>query len=116
MSTLLDDAERYCAESLDDAEAYITFCRTGPTCIDCGIHCMPESSLGAAYCHCYMVHDTVWSQAGMANGWICICCLESRLGRTLNGDDFPNLPINRPGEDDDHPRLAELKHAAAEAW
>ncbi len=37
-----------------------------------------------------MVHDHVWHAAGMADadGFLCIGCLEARLGRTLIAADF----------------------------
>lgn len=30
------------------------------------------------------------------DGYLCIGCLETRIGRTLNADDFPKFPINDP--------------------
>jgi hypothetical protein len=37
----------------------------------------------------YRVHDHVWAEAGMGwRGFLCIGCLEKRLGRTLCRDDF----------------------------
>jgi hypothetical protein len=48
----------------------------------------------------YMVEDHIWTLvAGPgARGFLCIGCLERRLGRPLNADDFPPRPINRlPG-------------------
>jgi hypothetical protein len=43
----------------------------------------------------YFVHNTVWSAAGMSEvGMLCIGCLESRLGRTLNRNDFTSAHIN----------------------
>jgi hypothetical protein len=87
-------------------------------CIDCGIQTMPDSPLGSHDWQRYMVRDYTWWRAGMETsnaGWLCIPCLEARLiarhGRPLSGADFPPLPINRPGRDDDTPRLAELKQA-----
>lgn len=41
-----------------------------------------------------MVDDAVWAQAGDAQGWLCIGCLEERLGRGLTPDDFPPIPSN----------------------
>jgi hypothetical protein len=45
----------------------------------------------------YMVHDHVWAQAGTCDrgGYLCIGCLETRLGRHLAGDDFTDAPVNR---------------------
>lgn len=42
----------------------------------------------------YMVHDEVWAQAGMEDGFLHLACLEKRIGRNLEGDDFPDYPIN----------------------
>ena len=46
----------------------------------------------------YMVHDSVWGDAGMDldGGFLCIGCLEDRLGRELGPIDFAPLPINSP--------------------
>lgn len=43
-----------------------------------------------------MVTNEVWATANKQRyGMLCIGCLESRLGRKLNGEDFPDYPINR---------------------
>lgn len=60
-------------------------------CNDCGI-----DTLGYEY---YMVHDHVWiDQAGMTGepyeGFLCIGCLEKRIGRMLKSGDFIHWPIN----------------------
>ena len=63
-------------------------------CDDCGLdHDM------------YMVHDSVWAAAGMpvntgthhaAKGrYLCIPCLQARLGRELTAADFTGAPVNR---------------------
>jgi hypothetical protein len=41
----------------------------------------------------YMVKDSVWEEAGMENGDgdLCISCLEDRIGRKLDRDDFPKI-------------------------
>jgi hypothetical protein len=44
----------------------------------------------------YMVKDNVWQQAGMEFGFLCIECLECRLGRTLTASDFTAAPVNNP--------------------
>ena len=82
-------------------------------CADCGF-----DTIVVEY---YMVHDHVWAAAGMGpdedSGFLCIGCLERRLGRPLIGGDFPpHLPINWPDLwwHDDTPRLRTLKVAAAE--
>lgn len=56
-----------------------------------------------------MVSNDVWKAAGMGEGFLCIGCLEIRLGRTLTAADFPaHLPINDP-DPWDTPRLANRK-------
>ena len=63
----------------------------------------------------YMVTDDVWAAAGMTylGGWLCIPCLEGRLGRPLTGADLEDVPLNELDADKDTARLAELKRAAA---
>jgi len=56
----------------------------------------------------FMVNDQVWAAAGLEpdSGWMCVECLEARLGRELVADDFADLPMNAP--DYPHsPRLAD---------
>jgi len=38
-----------------------------------------------------MVHDTIWSRAGMKDGFLCIGCLEAGIGRKLEPSDFANV-------------------------
>jgi hypothetical protein len=42
----------------------------------------------------YMVHDHVWADAGLHHddGWMCIPCLERRLGRSLIDADMKVRP------------------------
>lgn len=54
----------------------------------------------------YMVHDRIWVEAGAPTRdvmdektcgcYLCIGCLEARLGRQLVADDFPDYPVNEP--------------------
>jgi hypothetical protein len=43
-----------------------------------------------------MVHDELWAQAGMEpfGGWLCVGCLERRLGRRLVPADFKAVGAN----------------------
>jgi hypothetical protein len=43
-----------------------------------------------------MVHDELWAQAGMEplGGWLCVGCLERRLGRRLVPADFKPVVAN----------------------
>jgi hypothetical protein len=73
------------------------------SCADCGVDTAPDDDRryrGARHSEYYMVSDSVWQAAGMPaeDGWhfLCIGCLEQRLGRTLTRRDFTDVPINRP--------------------
>lgn len=53
----------------------------------------------------YMVHDYIWAEAGAPTRdvmtrepghYLCIACLERRLGRQLTAADFPPYPVNQP--------------------
>ncbi|MFD5425237.1 hypothetical protein [Streptomyces sp. NPDC127084] len=55
-------------------------------CSDCGTDSTDER---------YMVRDDVWAAAGMCPfGFLCIGCIEQRLGRRLAAADFLDLPLN----------------------
>ena len=56
-----------------------------------------------------MVHDAVWAQAGAVDGYLCIGCLETRLGRALGPDYFPDFPVNEHPHPWDTERLAARK-------
>lgn len=55
-----------------------------------------------------MVRDRVWARAGAGRGYLCIGCLERRLGRPLTCRDFTDAPINGPDPWDTE-RLAKAK-------
>ena len=94
------------------------------TCIDCGMDTTPRLR-GRPKPGCwewYMVHDTVWQEAGMppekwkfeafpppdSNVYACIGCLERRLGRKLTSSDFLDCRVNQVNELDT-PRLRDRK-------
>jgi hypothetical protein len=55
-------------------------------CVDCGTDSTDER---------YMVLHDVWAAAGMCPfGFLCIGCLEQRLGRRLRPDDFLEVLLN----------------------
>ena len=56
----------------------------GSSCADCG-HDYDEQ---------YMVRDDIWKACGMGTGMLCIGCVEKRLGRQLNQQDFTDVPLN----------------------
>jgi hypothetical protein len=80
----------------------------------CGIECMPPSQPDVHDWHRFMVVDRVWHDAGMTplGGWLCLHCLEDRLGRPLTPADLKDVPLN-DWDHKDAPRLARLKRAAA---
>lgn len=55
-------------------------------CVDCHTDSTTER---------YMVHDHVWAAAGMCPfGFLCVGCIEQRLGRRLHAADFLNVGLN----------------------
>jgi len=69
-------------------------------CVDCGINTSPRTGKRGlrrkGRCESYMVQKAVWEEAGMERdgGYLCIGCLERRLGRMLTPRDFTDVPIN----------------------
>lgn len=43
----------------------------------------------------YMVHAFIWRRAGMRKGFLCVGCLERRLGRQLAPGDFTSCRLNQ---------------------
>ena len=80
----------------------------GAPCIDCGMATAPE----VGSWEYYMVLDSVWQAAGMGRGFLCIGCLEHRLDRRLEREDFPDLLANEP-DAWDSPRLRARKERSA---
>jgi len=91
-------------------------------CKDCGVDTTPCT--GKRGCRHkgrwehYMVHDNVWRAAkmppsrpdrpsGERGGFLCIGCLEKRIGRRLTRRDFTSAPINDLHNPWHTPRLAE---------
>jgi hypothetical protein len=73
----------------------------GSPCRDCYAATMPPWTPDARY-EWYMVHDHVWSAAGMGGGYLFIGCLEHRLGRQLTAADFTGAPVNSLGPEVSH--------------
>lgn len=80
-------------------------------CADCGMDTAPCT--GKRGCRhkgrweYYAVHDAIWAEAGVGDGYLCIGCLESRLGRTLTPADFKTEALISDPYDPWHtPRLA----------
>jgi hypothetical protein len=61
-------------------------------CHDC--HTETLSTAPGVRTEYYMVHDHIWEAAGMTRGYLCIGCLEHRLGRELHRGDFTHAEIN----------------------
>jgi hypothetical protein len=66
---------------------------SGTQCHDCGTETLsPEPGVPTEY---YMVHDRLWQAArAPSRGYLCVGCLEHRLGRHLHRGDFPPIPLN----------------------
>jgi hypothetical protein len=103
-----DDIVCACPDHEDQAQLGRTLC------VDCGIQCNPfDAPWGMRDTQQYMVHGDVWAAAGMRHGWLCVPCLEVRLGRHLSPADLTTAPINDPWRYDDTDQLASLKLRAA---
>src|SRR5947207_8746310 len=87
-------------------------------CADCGLDTTPCT--GRRGCRhggkweYYMVKGRVWHAAGMPasdpqhpgrSGYLCVACLETRLGRLLCPQDFTDVSINDPDNPWHTPRL-----------
>lgn len=59
---------------------------TGAPCKDCGVKTVEIGEY-------YNVYNDVWNEADGGQGFLCIGCLENRLGRKLNPDDFGHCLI-----------------------
>jgi hypothetical protein len=68
-------------------------------CADCGADTTPGE--GNEF---YMISDELWQAVGVGEGFLCIGCLENRLGRQLIAADFIDVPGNIP-EPQKSPRL-----------
>lgn len=66
-------------------------------CADCGIDTTPEQPEGTW--EYYMVTNHLWNTTAIGDGFLCIGCLEARLGRELGNGDFTSAKLNDP----DHP-------------
>jgi hypothetical protein len=84
-------------------------------CHDCRVDTLDMPGRSEYYLtEYYMVHDDVWAQAGMdvASGFLCVRCLQRRLGRPLTGDDLIDAGCNLPSTGNDTLLLHALKVAA----
>ena len=61
-------------------------------CMDCEVDTSPNTGI----CEYYMVTDHVWqSEAAAEEGMLCIGCIEGRMGRQLEKEDFIDALINQ---------------------
>jgi hypothetical protein len=84
-------------------------------CRDCRVDTLNMPGGGGYYLHeWYMVHGDVWAEAGMAalGGFLCVDCLERRLGRPLEREDLTDVELNRLSSSDT-PRLRAIKVAVS---
>jgi hypothetical protein len=99
-------------------------CVTPAWCADCRVNTTPctiRRRRGDKQCpdhrgwELYMVTHDVWAAAGAPSEqhdfYLCVGCLERRLGRRLQPNDFMALSINDPS-DCDSGRLADRKAGA----
>lgn len=59
-------------------------------CMDCGVNTSPSAG-GAGVEEYYMVSDELWT---FGDGFLCIGCLEKRIGRRLVLSDFIIAAVN----------------------
>lgn len=76
-------------------------CDRNAPCADCGVDTAP--CLGVDGCGCtggegkwewYMVRDGLWERVAAGARFLCVGCLEARLGRRLWPGDFAAYPVN----------------------
>lgn len=90
----------------------------GACCQDCGTDTTPKPPTKGSW-EWYMVTAEVWASAGMPpmepnehgltnEEYLCVGCLETRLGRRLVPGDFADLRVNEHSEFDT-PRLIARK-------
>jgi hypothetical protein len=55
----------------------------------------------------YILRDPVWAATGLEpdGGMLCVDCVETRLGRRLQPEDFSDVYINQIRREDGPPRL-----------
>lgn len=92
---LIDAARRRGRDHVNDPDT---------RCADCSTETLsPEPGVRTEY---YMLRDTVWAAARTdPHAYLCVGCIEARLGRRLHSGDFTATPINDLGIVD-NPRFA----------
>jgi hypothetical protein len=93
---------------LDDERLPAHWEAPGAPCHDCGRQTAPARGPGElGGWEWYAVNEDVWP-IGAREGFLCVGCLEARLGRRLTPTDFPPLRVNEPHRIDS-PRLRDRK-------
>ncbi len=70
----------------------------------------------STYNEYYMVTDAVWNKAHCKTGFVCVGCIETRLGRNLTFQDFKHVPCNwLPFDMPKSPRLQSRLYVPREA-
>ena len=103
-NTLHDIVGLWEANNLNEQLTFDALVRAGePTpCDDCKVDVMPYDDEGRpieSSWEWYMVKPEIWKAAhkdGIAPRYLCIGCLESRIGRELISSDFATVPLNEP--------------------
>jgi len=96
------DSEYLTLEEIEDliSESLKGFKNT--LCLDCCVETIPTEY--------YMVTNDLWSKAVPEyEGMLCIGCLEMRIGRKLNKNDFTKVPVNHIDDPTQSKRLKDRK-------
>jgi len=72
----------------------------GLLCGDCGVRTEEISEY-------FMVTDDLWESYANDTRYLCVGCLEIRIGRTLNRWDFTDCPLNKDNREFGSARLRE---------
>jgi hypothetical protein len=76
-----------------DCDTWLYIQMKDDTTFDC-LDCSADTSTRGIQEY-YMIHKPLWLQANpQDDGMLCIGCLENRIGRKLNANDFISCPVN----------------------
>lgn len=93
------------ANNINDELTYENLVEWGKPslCDDCSVDVTPHDQYGSPFeggWEWYMVRDEIWSLVNAGHEeethYLCIGCLEGRLGRGLTARDFADLEVNEP--------------------
>lgn len=81
-------------------------------CTDCGVDTLNIPGHEFRRSEYYMLDSDVWEAvADEHDRYLCIGCLEQRMGRQLTPDDFQDVPINQPDHGKTERLISRLGHA-----